>query len=365
MGLKRLLALLLLVLMALQALPAAAETAVPGRGTCGKPYCYWETPMDISDPETVWNVLIQPMMVVSGKQRTQVKLYSQPDQKSEPVGEVTCASQGVHVLETLENGWSLVECYSSSNSHSKMDVYGDLIQGYIRTELLEERKTKTKYGLVVDKLTQRMYVFREGELFTTLRVSTGEPVSYEPERDTNAGEFHLVSFVGPFISENGAVCEYAIRFNDGDLLHAVPYTRAEDGSHVYTLFERDLGKKASNGCIRVQRKRSPEGVNMKWIWNNLFDMKQTKLLIWEDLPGRQIPVPDADTPVYVLMGLSNSYHKAPNCYDLDKMYFPLDEITYGQLEDNGYCLLNDCPYCNPPLRVHEIEEINRQYALAE
>ena len=45
---------------------AALANPTPGTGTCGKPYCYWETPMDISDPETIWNVLIQPMTVVDG-----------------------------------------------------------------------------------------------------------------------------------------------------------------------------------------------------------------------------------------------------------------------------------------------------------
>ena len=40
----------------------------------------------------------------------------------------------------------------------------------------------------------------------------------------------------------------------------------------------------------MQRKRTPEGVNMTWLWNNR--QKNTKLLIWEDWPGRQIPIPE-------------------------------------------------------------------------
>lgn len=361
---KRLTACLLALLAVLATFDALAEY-VPGTGTCGKEYCYWETPMDISDPETVWNVLIQPMTVIKGKQRVQVQLRAEPSKDAEKVGEVTCYSQGVHVLETLDNGWSLVECYSSSNTLSKLDVFSELVRGYIPTDMLEVHETKTKYGLVVDKLAQRMYVFQEGKLLSTLRVSTGKATRSAPERDTNAGEFHLVSMVGTFISENGAVCEHGIRFNDGDLLHGVPYLRLENGEKNFATFDRELGQKASAGCIRVQRRRSPEGVNMLWLWNRLFDQQKTKLIIWEDVQGRQLDIPPDDTPVYILPKLSKAYHSKPTCYDIDKIYFPMEEITYGQLEDEAYAGLSNCRYCNPPLRVHELEEINRQYAAEE
>lgn len=341
---------------------AALANPTPGTGTCGKPYCYWETPMDISDPETIWNVLIQPMTVVDGNERTQVLLYQEPDEESQPVGEVTCHSQGVHVLETLENGWSLVECYSSSNGVSQLEIFNDLVRGYIPTEQLKEKETKTKFGLVVDKLIQRMYVFQEGKLLTTLRVSTGKANERDPQRETNAGEFHLVSFIGDFVSDN-TICEHGIRFNDGDLLHNVPYVLGENGKKEYWNFERRLGQRASAGCIRVQRWRTPEGINMQWLWNRMFNMKQTKLLIWEDAPGRQLAAVPEDTPVYVLPGLSNAYHKKDNCFDIDQCYFPLQQITYAQLDEEEFSHLKDCSYCNPPLRREQIEEINRQYAL--
>lgn len=358
----RWLTVMLFIMVLLMLAGTALANPVPGTGHCGKPYCYWETPMDISDPETIWNVLIQPMTVVDGHQRTQALLYQEPDLKSQPVGEVTCHSQGVHVLETLENGWSLVECYSSSNGVSKLKVFGDLVQGYIPTEQLKQQDTKTKFGIVVDKLTQRMYIFEEGELLTVLRVSTGKPSAKEPQRETNSGEFHLVSFVGDFVAEN-SICEHAIRFNDGDLIHNVPYVLAEDGSKEYWTYERYLGQRASAGCIRVQRNRTPEGVNMRWLWNRMFNMKQTKLLIWEDVPGRQLAAVPEDTPVYVLPGLSNAYHKKDNCFDIDQCYFPLQQITYAQLDEEEFSHLKDCRYCNPPLRTEQIEEINRQYAL--
>lgn len=355
----------LLVFLMIPAASYALTNPTPGTGQCGKEYCYWETPMDISDPETVWNVLIQPMTVVKGKQRVQVQLRAEPSEDAEMVGEVTCHSQGVHVLETLDNGWSLVESYSSSNGMSKLKVYGDLVRGYLPTEWLEERQTKTKYGLVVDKMTQRMYVFENGQLLDTLLVSTGKATQEEPQRDTNAGEFHLVSMVGDFVSDNGSVCEEAIRFNDGDLLHCVPYTLNANGKKDYTAYERAIGKKASAGCIRVQRRRTANGVNMHWLWNRLYDQKHTKLLIWEDVPGRQLAAPPADTPVYVLPRLSHAYHSQSSCFDIDPIYYPFQEITYGQLAEEAYAQLHPCTFCNPPLRVEQIEELNRQHAVQE
>lgn len=347
----------------LLAVSSAAANPAPSTHTCGKPYCYWETPMDISDIDTIWNMLIQPMVVVEGWQKSQEKLYAQPDENSEPVGEVTCESQGVHVLETLDNGWSLVECYSSSSSISRVKVYGDLVEGYIRTEKLVEVETRTRYGLVVDKLAQRMYVFEEGKLLSSLRISTGKPLDWRPYYETSSGEFHLVSMVGSFV-DNGVICENAIRFNDGDLIHCVPYEVAADGSKNYWNFEGKLGQRASNGCIRVQRRLTPEAINMLWVWNHLFDQKQTRLVIWEDCPGRQLSVPPPDMPIYVRLDISRAYHRSPECYNIAKRCWPLDRISYAQLEDGPYAKLTDCYYCNPPLRRSVLEELNRQYAEA-
>lgn len=361
----RFLALLAAVFCLLTGTALAAENPAPGTGVCGKPYCYWETPMDITDTDAVWNMLIQPMTIVSGSQRERAVLYAEPDEASQPVGEVTCFSQGVHVLENTADGWSLVECHSSSDASSALKVYGDLVKGYIRTERLTEADTRTTYGLVVDKLTQRLYVFYEGELLTELRISTGKPTEDRPQNETAAGEFHLVTMVGSYVAGYGVVCEHAIRFNDGDLLHNVPYQVNAEGEHEYWVFERDLGKRASNGCIRVQRRRTPEGINWTWLWNHLFDQQQTRLAIWEDIPGRQLAIPAADTPIYILPGLSGAYHKSDGCFSLDKEFWGMQQITYAQLEEDAYDQLANCYYCNPPLRVERLEEINRQFAIEE
>ena len=51
--------------------------------------------------------------------------------------------------------------------------WNTLVTGYVETKLLKEIRPNQEMGLVVDKLTQRLYVFLEGKLYSTLLVSTG------------------------------------------------------------------------------------------------------------------------------------------------------------------------------------------------
>lgn len=335
------LCLMLLLCLPLGALGEGVFTP-SRRNTCGHENCYWTTPMDISDEEAVWRMLMAPVTVIRGKQREQIDLLDGPG--GSRIGEITCDSQSVHVLGGDENGWTLVETYSSSFHDSKSKAYNALLQGYVKTELLEEVTPAGKIGLVVDKLTQRMYVFVEGKLLTELRVSTGLPNERQPYNETRTGEFFLVSRVGDFKSDN-LVCEKGIRFNDGDLMHSVPYIQYSGGKD-YDICERLLGQRASHGCIRVQRKRTPEGINMTWLWNNY--QKDTKLVIWEDWPGREYPLVSADTLVYYQPDQGKTYHKAESCYSVKQALWPLSALSFSQLEEEAYAGLAPCVWCNPP-----------------
>ena len=322
---------------------------------------YWTMPMDITDEETVWNVLMQPMTILYASRdkadRTQVILREEPDEKSRGVGVVTRINQGVHVLETLDNGWSLIECYSASFHDSAVQAWNMLVQGYVKTEELRVVEPQTEYGIVIDKLTQRLYLFKEGHLYTTLLVSTGLTNAKQPWNETRSGEFFLTSAVGAFRDGN-LTFDMAIRFNSGDLLHEIPHQTNADGSKKYGYGLNELGSKASHGCIRVQRYRTPEGVNMTWLWNNR--VKNTKLLIWEDWQGRQIPIPDDGLTLYYNPNGGSMYHSAQTCYSAEgKTFTP---FTYGELELGSYASLKRCPYCAPALRVAEIQAINETYA---
>lgn len=331
----------------------------------GSPYTddttnYWTLPMDITDEEAVWEMLMQPMTVISGNEKTQTVLYAEPDENSTPVASVTRGTQGLHVLETLDNGWSLVECYSASFFDSKVKAWNMLRQGYVKTDTLTTITPQTEYAMVVDKLTQRMYLFKEGKLFSTLLVSTGLANEKQPYNETRSGEFILaLPAMGGFQSDN-MFCPRAIRFNEGDAMHEVPYIQRSEGSEkIYSATEPYLGQKASHGCIRVQRKKTPEGVNMQWIWDNR--KKNTKVIIWEDWQGRQIAIPDDDLQLYYNPNGGSYYHSQEKCYSA-KSSITFEAFSYSELDTGSFAKLERCPYCTPVLRVAEIEEINETYA---
>ena len=322
---------------------------------------YWTLPMDITDEEAVWKVLTAPITVLdNGKknaEKTQVIIRSQPSEESDGLGMATCISQGVHVLERGDE-WSLIECYSSSFHDSAVLNWNTLVQGYVPTAYLKEVMPNQELGLVVDKLTQRLYVFRDGKLLSTLLVSTGIANAKQPYNETRSGEFLLVSKVGEFSSDN-LKCAMALRFNDGDMVHEVPYIASADGRYRdYSINEPKLGTKASHGCVRVQRQPSPEGVSQRWLWNNY--RKNTKILIWEDWQGRQIPVPEADTVLYCVKRRAGNYHTTDRCSSIRGKQ--LETLTYGQLDDAVYRKLNPCPICNAPGRIDSIRSINEKYA---
>ena len=341
--------------------PAALETAfTPGCESCGKAACYWETPMDPMDEEAVWAMLTAPITVLEGDTRLQVKLRAAPDEDSAAIGEITRGSQGVHVLAHLENGWSRVECYSSSFEGSPTRAWNALLTGYVKTSMLKEVQVKQKYGFVVDKLDQRLYIYQEGKLLDVLAVSTGYGTEEKGYNESRSGEFLLYSLSGAFPSEN-LTCNYGIRYNAGDLLHEVPHIKQERGDN-YGYTEPYLGQRASHGCIRVQRKRTEKGINMRWIWNALYDGQvNSRMVIWEDWQGRRIPEPAVDTPLYYNPQGGENYHDSPTCYGVKDRYEPMTAFTWGELEMAPYDELDACPYCVPPRRAREIAQINAEH----
>ena len=322
---------------------------------------YWTLPMDITDTEAVWAVLTAPVTVVdNGKEnaeKIQVPLRKEPKEDSPGIGVVTCVTQSVHVLEKGAE-WSLVECYSSSFHDNRIKNWNALVQGWVPTAWLKETAPSQTMGLVVDKLTQKLYIFRDGELLDTLQVSTGLANAKQPYNETRSGEFLIHSWVGAITSDN-IIGRLAMRFNDGDLIHEVPYILMDDGAGKdYTVCEQKLGSRASHGCIRVQRRPTPKGINHEWLWNH--KEKDMKLLIWEDWQGRQIPYPAENTPLYVTSGRNGVYHTSPRCSQLNGA--KTTPLTYGQLEKEEYAKAKRCSVCDAPRRKEAIDEINAAYA---
>ena len=264
--------------------------------------------MDITDTEAVWNMLMEPITVVDmgnvkGRNFSQLTkqnlyMYREPDKSSKIVGEITNLSQGLRVIEHLDNGWSLVECYSSSfisKPATQIQAWNILVSGYIESKYLNQVQPTDKLALVVDKLAQRLYVFQEGKMIATLLCSTGlvqwNGSKYQPYNETRSGEFLLINMTGQLTSDR-LICSYAIRFNGGDEIHEVPTRWTSRRLLNYNTTEPDLGTKKSHGCIRVQRLPTPDGINMAWIYKRVRDLDlcgKVKFVIWEDWQGRQLP----------------------------------------------------------------------------
>ena len=306
---------------------------------------------DITNEEACWELLQRPVTVLDVGEKEVVYLLDAPD--GEKVvdewqgGFINGSLASVHVLGEDENGWTLVE---------GLDYYDRVIQGYVKTRLLKTVTPNSKYGIIIDKLTQRLYMFIDGKVWSSCAVSTGLANEDQPYNETATGEYLIGSWVGGFDSE-GMYCEMGIRFNGGDLLHMVPYTTYADGSKDFAKFGSLLGRKASHGCVRVARTANDDGLNISWLWENL--KKNTKVVIWDD-DGRVLPYPADDTELFYNPDGGASYHASATCRSVREKFLPLTGFTYGELDEGKYAKLDPCPYCTPAKRRDVIDEINQE-----
>ena len=376
-GWKRALSILSGLLLFPGIVPAVQAEVTPGLATdvfyhtpneqsalmCEHDTCFWQMNMGEMDEAAIWEILTQPVTVLKGKQRQQIRVRNEPRESCEDyVGVVTCTSQAVHIIEQGDT-WTLIEAYSSAEEGSAVPVFALPFQGYVKTELLQEEPVDQTYGLVIDKLQQRLYVFKEGKLFSTLLCSTGYARADTPFAETPAGEYLMVSWTGGFWA-GSLYCDMGMRINSGILIHEVPCLISTDettGETVrdYARCERYLGEKASHGCIRVQREKTPEGVNAKWLWDQLHRKPYTKVLIWDDA-GRELGYPDDDLLLYYNPKGGKLYHSQPTCSNVKDKYEPMTAFRYGELGEKPYSKLTRCPACAPQLRPAEIDTVNEK-----
>lgn len=320
-----------------------AELAALGAGQS-----FFDT-YDITDEAAVWEMLTREITVLDVGSNEKLYLRKYPDgpllSRRDYDGFLYGESAAVRVLEIVD-GWALIEGYNMRN---------ELMRGYVRERALKTATPNQEYGIVVDKLTQTLYLFREGSLLTTLSISTGIPSKDKPYNETAQGEYMLISRTGGFWSGN-MYCDIAIRFNGGDLLHLVPCLINEDGTRNYAPFERYLGSRASHGCIRTQRLANADGYNMQWIWDNI--PMGTKLLVWDDA-GRPLPYPEDDLLVYYNPDGGTMYHADANCSSVKSRYLPLTGFPYAELDDGDYAKLTPCSRCAPAKRKSEIDAHNQ------
>ncbi|MDR0897776.1 MAG: L,D-transpeptidase family protein [Oscillospiraceae bacterium] len=312
--------------------------------------CWWCAREDFSldDDAAVWRYLMADISVLGTDMREKIYLLDAPNGQPLLTGKYEGffygASAAVHVLEE-QDGWALIEAYDDRNQ---------LLQGYVEAALLRTVSPDPTYGVVVDKQTQRLYVYEAGARISELLVSTGLPEEDKPFNETAAGEFLLASWTGGFWSGN-MYCDMGIRFNGGDLLHLVPCLINADETRNHAPFEPLLGTRASHGCVRVQRAKNPDGINMQWLWENL--KRNTKLIIWDDT-DRPMLYPDDDLPIYYNPNNGKNFHADQYCNHVKDRFLPLTGFRYIELREEPYSLLTPCPYCAPPMMPQAIDAHN-------
>ena len=197
--------------------------------------------------------------------------------------------------------------------------------------------------------------------------STGIYDRRKPYQETPAGEFLMISWTGDFWA-NELYCRRAMRINDGILIHEVPCYQvvSEETGEIswdYKTCEGALGSKASHGCIRVQKMKTPEGINEEWMWDNLPKGNRktggyVKVIIWDDA-GRTLGYPDDDLTMYYNPRNGRNYHSEPTCSDVNEKFEPLTPFKYGELEEKPYSKLKRCPACAPQQRKGTIDKKNK------
>ena len=358
---KRMIALLLIGILWATLMPFTAASArtvaqwLEGFDT-GKDYWFPDGfEYDITDTEACWELITRPITVLKGD----YPVYPVKEPGGYKVnndklgGFINPLASAVNVLSGDQDGWTLIE---------GMDYLNRIIRGYVKTSLLVEVTPNQHIGLIVDKLNQTLYVFIDGELFSSCLVSTGLPNSDQPYNETSAGEYLIYSRTGEYDSE-GMLCSYAMRYNSGDMIHEVPHLINADGTSSYSRYGSLLGTKASHGCIRIENDANEDGLNAEWLWDNLksyipskysYSAAYPKIVIWDDA-GREQPYPGDDMPLYYNPNGGQYYHSDQYCSSVKDRYLPLTAFTYGELDDEPYADLTPCPYCCEVMRKDEID----------
>lgn len=241
---------------------------------------YWALDASASDAE-IWAALTRQMVAADVKEGESTYIYDSPLKGRKSIGSVSGLSQGLNVILKRDDGWSLVEAYRNED--------GAFIRGYISSKKLRTVDPNTSYGIVVDKSTQTLTVYKDGERVGSCAVSTGKPTSKSLSRETPAGEFITVTRRGvtPFASTG--FCNYSIRINGNYCLAEIPATKKKGSD--FSLLEDKLGEKATRGNVCIAHDASSDGgINAQWIWDMTDENKKVKVLIFDDKERSDVPV---------------------------------------------------------------------------
>ena len=219
--------------------------------------------------EQIWNLMMQPSVVVDIDFFKHQDVYEKQDAKSKSLGTLHGQTQGLKVIR-IEGTWAFIGAWNHEA--------GDYIEGWVPVDKLKTEKPSDEYGLLVDKQNQTMTVYCKGKVVDTVFVSTGRAEKNSLYQETSAGCFltgyHRVNF-----SMNGKKYDYVIQYDGGNLLHQTPYDWGKNKKD-FTLGRGYLGAKASHACIRIQPDPGKGGINAYWLFTHL--PYHTRVIILDD-----------------------------------------------------------------------------------
>ena len=223
--------------------------------------------------EEIWEIMMKPSVVIddNGTFR-RFDLYSTPKVvKTRTVGTLRCALQGLEVLDA-DGTWAHVRAWRHED--------GKPVEGYYMQKKLTVVKPSTHYGVLIDKRDQTLTLYQDGHAVGSVPVSTGLVEGIETYRETPAGAFLTDVHTGASFAQDGYRYEYPLRYDGGNYIHGVGYSRT---SRVrdYSENQKLLGQKASHGCTRVSVTLQ-EGCkfNIYWLWAHL--PYHTRVIILDD-----------------------------------------------------------------------------------
>ena len=231
------------------------------------------------DTKSVWQAMTAPMAVADIGDLSHEPIYDRPGGKK--TGHVHGQTAGLIIWELNPDGWARVGAWGT--------VDGSYIEGYIMQDRLKMVEPNPRWGLLIDKAAQKMYVYEADEsaaegarLLGILNVSTGLMARNNLFRETRAGAFVTQKRIASF-SSDGYRYDYAIRIDGGNLIHEAGHrviSRVKDFSAQLA----GLGSKASSGCVRVDPIPGDHGMNAQWLWQHL--PRGTKVLVLDDPQAR-------------------------------------------------------------------------------
>ena len=107
----------------------------------------------------------------------------------------------------------------------------------------------------------------------------------------------------------------------------------------------------------MQREKNADGYNHQWIWSNLRNEKNIKLIVWDD-DGRRLPETADDAAMYYNPDGGEMYHTDAYCPSVREKYLPLTELAYGRLSRYPFTALTPCGKCSAPERPEVVENWN-------